>query len=232
MEDGGIREIENRGAVGRLDGTADQPLSPEIVGDNDVTGEIGADFFRPGQQPEFPGSGAAAKFSKIKLRENVVDVEDHGSPAQAGQKRAENQEVRNRMNVNEIVSLFQVVYGNVGKSAQEKSTNAPGVGDRALLVNQPALQAVHLDATDPFLGAVGRFPQCKDLDVMTFLRQGLGVTHHAVVGVIEGVRDHAHAQRLIEMAFRLPSRAGGQAVWFKQWYSDSGGFECGLGLGG
>src|SRR6516162_7405110 len=136
------------------------------------------------------------------------------------------------MNVNEIVSLFQVVYGNAEKSTQEKSTNAPGVGDRALLVNLPALQAVHLDATDPFLGAVARFPQCKDLDVMTFLRQGLGVTHHAVVGVIEGVRDHAHAQRLIEMAFRLPGRAGGQAVWFKQWYSDSGGFECGLGLGG
>src|ERR1700685_154011 len=87
----------------------------------------------------------AVELADVKLRHDVVNIENDFGAAELREQRSEDLEIRNGMDVNEVVFLFQVALGQKGHGAQKELNQAPDVGEFAFLVDLAGLDAMDAD---------------------------------------------------------------------------------------
>jgi hypothetical protein len=132
-EDRGIGDVHHDAALGSRDPAPDQGLSPVMADGDHVIGETAGGPFLPGDQapePGVPPSEAAGE----EFRHEVVKVEDHGDAPPLEASGAENEEIR------EIVDLDRII----GMGAMEELQSTLGGEEKAAVVQEPLGKALEL----------------------------------------------------------------------------------------
>ena len=60
-----------------------------------------------------------------------MDIENDRSTAKTRHERAENEEIGNGMDVNQMIFPLQIIFGDMVKGAHQEKPNTPGVRESA-----------------------------------------------------------------------------------------------------
>ena len=91
------------------------------------------------------------------------------------------------MNVQQVVMVLEVVPRHLSRSPQKKLTNSPSVGEPMLLIQEAALQSMHMNAIDLFFSGLSFASQSKNVHVVAAPGKSRGIAQNAIVQFIEGV---------------------------------------------
>ena len=194
VKDGGVGVIDEGGALVATDGATRDFLEPEVIGNDHVISEGGRPALDPLQGFEDQRVAAHAELGGVELGDDVVDVQDDLGPAQLGNQGRKHFEVRNRMDVHQVVGLVQLLARHFKQRSEEEPNDAPQVSELAPLVLFSVLDAQNPHAVDHLFTRLAFATQDDGVDLCPVLSQGFGITHDAAIGLVEGVGQHARPQ--------------------------------------
>ncbi len=186
--------VEEHGQLGAGAGARRQLGVPQVVGRDHVVGEGHRPPFQPGQHAERGRAGVASELVGVELGAEVVDVEDQAGAEQLGDGGGEDLEVGQRVHVDDVVALAQVLARDDGERADEEGQHPEQVAVLRTLVLAPALDAQDLDARHGLPARLARPEQGDRVHARAGTGERLRVADDAPVRLVEGVGEHAHAQ--------------------------------------
>src|SRR5579871_2430656 len=163
-----------------------------MVGDDHVVGKRAGLAFDPSHGVEHSGSLVAQKFAGVELRQHVVNVQNDFCAGQLRNQCGENEEIRNGMDVHQIIGLPQVIKAQNNHGPQEKHANPEKVRELTLFIGDALLHAQYTDTVAKqralFLSVVG-----DDVHFVATPGERFCIPHYAVISLIKRVRHHANS---------------------------------------
>src|SRR5215469_6758910 len=141
-KDGAVRRVQHHGTLLRGNGAGYEAFLPNVIGNNYVASESGGVLLDAEERLESKRVVLAAEFAGVEFRKDVVDIQNDRGAAQAGKQRGKDHEVRNGVDVQNVVAFLKVEARNLEQSAQKELSQTPEVGETMFFVDVAHLQAV------------------------------------------------------------------------------------------
>src|SRR2546422_40564 len=120
-ENGHVRKIQDRGALLWIsDGARENLLLPEMIRHDHMVGECCAGPFDCSKESWDEGIARCSELVDVEFGKQIVDIEDHLGAHQFGQPGGEYEEVRNGMNMKQIIAVLQVPHRQEGHGSRKE----------------------------------------------------------------------------------------------------------------
>ena len=194
LENIGVHVVDEDGALAGGRGTGRVFFQPQVVGEDHMVGKFGGDSFHGAEGFDGEGIVGDVKLAAVEFRHDVVDVEQHLRALEFGIPRGEHHEVRDVVDVDEVVRFLTVALADPERrDGQEAQQGPEKIQLGALVFSGARLNTMHVDARHDFGFRHGRpAAERHDVHLIAALRQRLGVTGDAVVVLIKRMGDHAN----------------------------------------
>src|SRR5262249_31645028 len=166
-------------------GAGHQTIAPNVIGGDDVIGKARRHALDGEKNLERQRIARAVELADVKLRHDVVNIENDFGAAELGEECRKDLEVRNRVNMDEVVFFFEMAARQEGHRAQEKHHQPRNVGELALFVDLAGLDTIDANAVEDFESGQAFATERNGFDRIAALGQGFSVSPDAIVGFVE-----------------------------------------------
>src|SRR5947208_4282947 len=124
---------------------------PQMVRNYDVVGVSNRQFFHQQQQSKNKRTMTDLELARIQLGNDVVDVKNYLCAHQPRDKCGEDLKIRHRVNMDDVITRFQVAPSQCPGGEQKDRQQSLQVSQRVLLVLLQLLNAMLLHVLNDFI---------------------------------------------------------------------------------